>query len=82
MEKRLKDCFSFFCRNIGYVLLLSSIFLKFEIRCFFKKGGTMKKEYESPESRVLDLVYEGILCGSNENLDEIWGEWDFVKDIN
>lgn len=42
----------------------------------------MKNEYESPESRVLDLVYEGMLCGSNENLDEIWGEWDFVKDIN
>lgn len=82
MEKRLKDCFSFFCINPGHVLLLSSLFLKFEIRCFFKNGGTMKKEYESPESRVLDLVYEGILCGSNENLDEIWGEWDFVKDIN
>ena len=64
------------------MLLLSSLFLKFDIRCFFKNGGTMKKEYESPESRVLDLVYEGILCGSNENLDEIWGEWDFVKDIN
>jgi hypothetical protein len=42
----------------------------------------MEREYESPESRVLDLVYEGILCGSNENLDEMWGEWDFVKDIN
>ena len=59
--------------------LLYFLNLKFVV---LKNGGTMKKEYESPESRVLDLVYEGILCGSNENLDEIWGEWDFVKDIN
>lgn len=57
-------------------------FLNLTFVVFFKMGGTMKKEYESPESRVLDLVYEGMLCGSNENLDEIWGEWDFVKDIN
>lgn len=59
--------------------LLYFLNLKFVV---LKNEGTMKKEYESPESRVLDLVYEGILCGSNENLDEIWGEWDFVKDIN
>ena len=57
-------------------------FLNLKFVVFLKKGGTMKKEYESPESRVLDLVYEGILCGSNENLEEMWGEWDFVKDIN
>ena len=62
------------CYCLPYFLNLKFVVLK--------NGGTMKKEYESPESRVLDLVYEGMLCGSNENLDEIWGEWDFVKDIN
>lgn len=42
MEKRLKDCFSFFCINPSHVLLLSSLFLKFEIRCF-KKWGDYEK---------------------------------------
>jgi hypothetical protein len=35
----------------------------------------MKETYQSPEADVLDLVYEGIVCSSNEQLDEEEGVW-------
>ena len=35
----------------------------------------MRNEYISPEVEILDLVSEGVLCGSNETLDENDGIW-------
>lgn len=35
----------------------------------------MKKDYISPEMEILDLVSEGVICGSNELLEENEGEW-------
>ena len=35
----------------------------------------MGNEYVSPEMEILDLVSEGVLCGSNETLDENDGIW-------
>jgi hypothetical protein len=35
----------------------------------------MGNEYVSPEMEILDLVSEGVLCSSNELLEEIEGEW-------
>lgn len=31
--------------------------------------------YESPEIEVKELYSEGVLCSSNEKLDETEGEW-------
>ena len=31
--------------------------------------------YESPSVDVLEVIMEGVLCGSNESLDEVEGEW-------
>ena len=31
--------------------------------------------YEAPEIEVKELYSEGVLCSSNEKLDEIEGEW-------
>lgn len=42
----------------------------------------MESVYYSPSVEVLELVQEGVLCGSNESLEDDWGEWDFVKGIN
>ena len=35
----------------------------------------MQKEYISPEVEILDVVSEGVLCASNELLEETEGEW-------
>lgn len=35
----------------------------------------MGNEYISPEMEILDLVSEGVLCASNELLEENEGEW-------
>jgi len=35
----------------------------------------MKKDYISPEMEILDIVSEGVICGSNELLEENEGEW-------
>ena len=35
----------------------------------------MGNEYVSPEMEILDLVSEGVLCASNELLEENEGEW-------
>lgn len=35
----------------------------------------MEKEYISPEVEILDVVSEGVLCASNELLEETEGEW-------
>ena len=35
----------------------------------------MGNEYVSPEMEILDLVSEGLLCASNELLEENEGEW-------
>ena len=35
----------------------------------------MEKEYISPEMEILDIVSEGVICGSNELLEENEGEW-------
>lgn len=31
--------------------------------------------YESPVTEVIDLCFEGVLCGSNEHVGENDGEW-------
>ena len=63
------------------MFLLDGI-VKFELRCFLKNEAIMKREYESPDIYVIDVLSEGVLCGSNEDLEETWGEWDFVKGAN
>lgn len=35
----------------------------------------MGNEYVSPEVEILGLVSEGVLCASNELLEENEGEW-------
>ena len=35
----------------------------------------MGNEYVSPEMEILDLVSEGVLCSSNETLEENEGIW-------
>jgi hypothetical protein len=37
--------------------------------------GHMGEDYVSPEIELLDLVHEGVLCFSNERLEETEGEW-------
>ena len=34
-----------------------------------------EKQYQSPEVKVLELYSEGLLCASNEYVDENEGEW-------
>jgi hypothetical protein len=31
--------------------------------------------YVSPDVQILDIFPEGVLCGSNEIVDENFGEW-------
>ena len=31
--------------------------------------------YESPVTEVIELCFEGVLCGSNEHVGENDGEW-------
>lgn len=31
--------------------------------------------YESPVIKVIDICLEGVLCRSNEHVDENYGEW-------
>lgn len=31
--------------------------------------------YQSPKIEITEALYEGIVCASNENLDETEGEW-------
>jgi len=35
----------------------------------------MGNEYVSPEMEILDLVSEGLLCASNETMEENEGIW-------
>ena len=35
----------------------------------------IKSDYESPILIIIDMCYEGLLCGSNEHLGETEGEW-------
>ena len=35
----------------------------------------MGNEYVSPEIEILDIMSEGVLCESNELLEEYEGEW-------
>lgn len=34
-----------------------------------------EKQYQTPEIEILEINAEGVLCGSNEFLDENEGEW-------
>ena len=34
-----------------------------------------KTDYQLPEVTVIDIAYEGVVCSSNEILDENYGEW-------
>ena len=38
-----------------------------------KKFNT--EEYAAPEMTVLELLNEGLICSSNEKVEEIEGEW-------
>ena len=40
-----------------------------------KNNGVPGEEYLSPEVNVMLLNYEGVICSSNEMLDETEGEW-------
>ena len=31
--------------------------------------------YQSPQIVVIEALYEGVVCSSNEDMDEIEGEW-------
>ena len=31
--------------------------------------------YSTPEMEIIDIMPEGVLCGSNENVGENDGEW-------
>ena len=33
------------------------------------------QDYQSPEVTVIYTAYEGVICSSNEELDEYYGEW-------
>ena len=35
----------------------------------------MQQEYLSPAVEILGILSEGVLCASNETLDENYGEW-------
>ena len=35
----------------------------------------MEVAYVSPKIEILNIVFENILCGSNEIMDENEGEW-------
>lgn len=35
----------------------------------------MEKMYISPDMEILDIMSEGVLCGSNETLEENDGIW-------
>ncbi len=35
----------------------------------------MKQEYITPQIEILHIQSEGLLCSSNELLDENYGEW-------
>lgn len=35
----------------------------------------MEKEYVSPRIEILDMTSEGVLCASNETMDENDGIW-------
>jgi hypothetical protein len=32
--------------------------------------------YETPEVKIIDVMIEGVLCGSNEIIDENEGAWE------
>lgn len=32
-------------------------------------------EYSTPQMVVFDILFEGVVCSSNEWLDELEGEW-------
>jgi hypothetical protein len=38
-------------------------------------ANIMKTKYISPETEILDITPEGVLCASNETLEENEGEW-------
>lgn len=40
-----------------------------------KNYGVPEEEYLAPEVNVMLLNYEGVICNSNEMLDETEGEW-------
>lgn len=31
--------------------------------------------YQSPQIVTVEVLYEGVVCSSNEGMDEILGEW-------
>lgn len=39
----------------------------------------MEKNYVTPAVDMLDYVNEGVLCASNERLEETDGRWDRIE---
>ena len=35
----------------------------------------MENKYVAPDMEILDIISEGLLCASNEQLEENEGEW-------
>lgn len=42
---------------------------------YSKNINMLEKKYITPEIEVLEVYSEGVICGSNEFLDENEGEW-------
>lgn len=42
---------------------------------YSKNINMLEKKYITPEIEVLEVYSEGVICGSNEILDENEGEW-------
>ena len=45
------------------------------LRQYSKFYRAMEKHYVSPEMEILEIQAEGVLCASNELLEEYEGEW-------
>ena len=53
--------------NLKVIVYLYAEYSKFYI--------AMEKHYVSPEMEILEIQAEGVLCASNELLEEYEGEW-------
>lgn len=55
----------------------NSLRIKCKFADFFNRimKNIKSNVYESPVTEVIDLCFEGVLCGSNEHVGENDGEW-------
>ena len=67
-------CFIFFDECIDFFYFCKSKQVKENMNCKENKDCTFDK-YVSPAVSVIDIQSEGVLCNSNESLDESLGDW-------